>query len=233
MTSELSTKNDSKGNAYEKGKNSVNKERMQVLSQLNRTLRKRVFAHHPDCDQYDRHVFKFAGWVLCVGDAGVYSAILLSLLWYMFGPGKNWQFGHLTLFSFGILFFIPAVIQLFWKSKRKTIKFMMRFSLGISIYYLLRFTFSFSSIFWKLFYLVIFVTGTVFYTINNSKKHLYECASCPYGELYPTCLRRNMGLLIIDGLEMIQNVSPSITNIIALKNQRIDDFERLKTELYP
>ncbi len=213
-----------------KDKSPNGEERLKILSNVNRYLRKRMFAHHPDCDQYDRHTFNIRGFIVCVGDAGVYSAILLILLWHRYGPGKNWHISSLTLFGLGMLFFIPAIIQLFWKSRRKLIKFFMRFSLGISIFYLLSFTFSFSSYYWVLFYLMIFITGTLVYSLNNSKKHHYECKNCPYGEIYASCLRRNMGLLKIEGIEKIQDISPSITNIISIRNQRKDEFEQLKIE---
>ena len=137
-------------------------------------VRKKRLGHHPDCDRFDNHVFKVYGWVLCVGDTGVYSAILFSFLWHVFISDVFWNIDSLSLFGLGMLFFTPAIIQLFWKSKQKAIKFLMRFSLGISIYYLLLFVFSFSELYWRLLYLGIFIVGVIIYNQNNSKKHFYE-----------------------------------------------------------
>jgi hypothetical protein len=228
MTSEtLKEENSPKLNSE---KHFFKEERVRVLSNVNSYLRKRLFAHHPDCDRYDHHVFKVFGWVLCVGDTGVYSAILASVLWYLFISDTFWNLDSLSLFGLGMLFFTPAIIQLFWKSERKSIKFLMRFSLGISIFYLLLFIFSFSELYWKLFYLGIFIIGVFLYNQNNSKKHFYECSICPYGEVYNTCLRRQMGLLRIDGIEKIQDISSTIGNILTIKTLRLDDFEKLNLE---
>jgi len=195
-------------------------EQFRVLKKLQRYLNRRLFAHHPDCDQYDHHIFKIGEWAICVGDAGVYSAISILAIFNFFNLSLFFEYSQLTLLILGLLFFTPAIVQLQWKSREKKIKFMMRFFLGISIYYLLLFTFRTQSLQWKIANLVIFVGTALLYSSSNSKKHLIECHNCVYGENYHTCSIRFQKVLSIEGIEKIRNISKDVDRMLLIQEMK-------------
>ena len=193
--------------------------KLQVMRDVNSITRKRIFAHHPDCDQYNHHIFKLGEWAFCVGDTGMYSALLMSLI-------INERFSYLSsfpsgmLFLLGTVFFIPAIIQLRWKSRKKLVKFAMRVSLGVSAFYYIIFCFSKANWLFRIGMLAIFATGVITYNYLHKPNSLPECRNCVYGENYHSCLIKVAKILDVKNIELIRTDFPEIDYFLKVKEQR-------------
>ncbi len=192
-----------------------------------------MFAHHPNCDLYDHHVFKLGSYRFCVGCTGVYSAIIISfiidiILFFKFLDG-------FTRVFIGIVFFIPGMIQLYWKSTNSRIKFIMRYSLGISAYLILSgvmlidrisavsamfldklqlLDFTVGNIELIRFILILgFIAVIIIYNRIQASKRLLECYSCD--QEYITCKTRYKKVLEIDEIvTLLDELPDDIANVI-------------------
>ncbi len=200
-------------------------EKIKVMKKFNDAVNKRIFAHHPACDIYDHHVISIGKWVFCIGCLGVYPTIAVLSILAFIGIGYR-AIPAYSNFWIGLLFFIPAVIQLFWKTRNRLIKYLMRVSLGIATYYLLVFIFYFPILFGKVIYSIIFIAGFYYYSRKQGKTQLKDCDTCKYGESYDSCLRKFEYILEIDNLELIADVSPKIEYFVNLK--KLSDTENIR-----
>jgi hypothetical protein len=160
--------------------NNKDENKLDILKKLNKTIRTQIFSHHPNCELYNQHVFTFGEWRFCVGCTALYSTIvLLAIIDFIFRFSIN--FTPAELFIIGIILFIPALIQLKWKSSKKLIKFLSRVSLGISTYFLLIWIFFAINFFFKTMNGLIFLTVLIIYSKQQGKKQLKECYPCKIG----------------------------------------------------
>ncbi len=184
-----------------------------------------IFSHHPDCDLYDHHVFRIGRWRFCVGCSGLYSAFVLTMLTDFF----VYRFTLDERAIIGFLMFVPALVQLKWKSRTKWIKFLMRASLGVTAYLLLSLTVLLPVWWQKLGMGLLYGITVSGYSRVQGGKQLLECEACVYGESYPTCSRRFSKVLSIDGIEMIHGiVTGDLRRVIELKVIR--DFQEARNQ---
>lgn len=174
-----------------------------------------IFAHHPNCDLYDHHVYRIGLVRFCVGCTGLYSAFLISFILDLV-----FKFS-LTLtprFMLGFLLFIPAIVQLNQKSMRRYLKFLMRYSLGTSAYLLLSASLFVDGLYWKILLLSIFISAALIYSRKQGVKQLIECVDCKIGQDYHTCNVKFSDILEINNLDLIFDIlSKDILNVIENK----------------
>ena len=175
---------------------------------------KQVFAHHPNCDLYDHHVYRLGSLRLCVGCTGFYTSFVVSLLLDII---MNFNLPINLRFILGYLFFIPAIIQLVIKHKSRSSRFIMRFSLGSSAYLLISAAFIVEGIYWKILNFAIFITVAFIYSRKQGLKQLIECVDCKYAEEYHSCKIKFEDIMKIDGLELIFDLlSDDIMNVLEI-----------------
>ena len=153
----------------------------------------------------------------------MYLAIFLSL--FVDVSIFEWQtsLGMWTRLLLGIVFFIPAVIQLQWKSQRKLIKFAMRFSLGISIWFLFSTILYGNSLLLRLVFSCFLILGAYIYATLQASKQLLQCDQCRFNQKYDSCLIKFQDLLSIDNLELVEHEHPVIQQVLDLKRRANHD----------
>lgn len=181
----------------------TNPNQLKILNDINKHTIKQIFAHHPNCDLYNNHVFQLSDWRFCIGCTGLYSGLIFAFILEMFHV-NNFP-SNIFRFGIGILFFLPAVVQLYYKSKIKIIKLLMRFSLGISSFYLATFALYEKVMILKIIYILIFILSVYIYSKLQAKKQLIECIDCKYGEEYSTCKIRYDYILKIQDIESVKD----------------------------
>lgn len=190
-------------------------QRSRVLSEFNRIMFRHIFAHHPNCDLYYHHVYRIGSVRFCVGCTGLYSAFFISFLLdlvFKFSWALNLRF------ILGFLLFIPAINQLFRKSRKRYLKFIMRYSLGTSAYVLVSASLLVEGLYWKLALLTVFILATLFYSRKQGARQLIECEDCKYDQDYKNCNVRFADIKEINDLNLIFDVlSEDILNVIENK----------------
>ena len=178
-------------------------QRSRVLSEFNRIMFRNIFSHHPNCDLYDHHVYRIGSVRFCVGCTGLYSAFFISFLLdlvFKFSWALNLRF------IIGFLLFIPAIIQLFRKSRKRFLKFIMRYSLGTSTYFLVSSSLLVDGLHWKLVLLTVFILAALFYSRKQGVRQLIECEDCKYDRDYKSCKVRFADIMEINDLNLIYDV---------------------------
>ncbi len=88
------------------------------------------FSHHPLCNNYRQEVLKIGSWYICRGCFCVYSSTLVSLLITIFiNPFNTFSFGEVFLLV--LIVSSPTWIGLFFNFRNRTIKDLLRISLGL------------------------------------------------------------------------------------------------------
>jgi len=194
------------------------------LRQINSVMIRSIFAHHPNCSQYDHHVLHLGKWRFCLGCTGMYSAILLGFVVDLLVFQWRSLLGMWSRLALGLVFFVPALIQLRWKSSHKSIKFAMRFSLGISIWFLLSTIIYATTFVYQLIFILLFMLGVYLYATSQASKQLLQCEQCRYNQEYDSCLIKFQDLLSIDNLELVEQEHSVIQQVLDLKRRaRHDD----------
>lgn len=89
-------------------------------------------SHHPECDDFDDHVFKIGKIRLCQGCTAMYSGliILILLVWnhILILPQD-----FLISFIIGSLLFFPTIVQLKFGFKNRSYRIISRWLIGFSI----------------------------------------------------------------------------------------------------
>jgi hypothetical protein len=150
----------------------------------------------------------------------MYSGIGLTALLDIFLLKDLFSITSWISFGIGLLLFLPALAQLFLKTENRGPRFAFRFSLGISIYYLVKFIITVRPLWIQIPSAIIFLIGIWYYSGYQGSRQLRECTDCRLGEEYETCLTKYQALIPVENLEIIESNIPQVREFLELKTKR-------------
>ena len=149
-------------------------------------------SHHPNCDQFEDHVFHIGRLKLCQGCVCQYSGFFSILIFWAISTfiwKIYWTFDFIEALIIALALFTPTFLQTIGLFKQRKLKIIARYLLGVGAF------FGFYSIFSLPGVLILFVpTGLVIYCMiygmvtvwRNYRMADEECAHCT--QKLPHCM---------------------------------------------
>ncbi|MFW9997481.1 MAG: hypothetical protein ACFFD4_35905 [Candidatus Odinarchaeota archaeon] len=148
-----------------------------------------VIAHHPLCNHYGDHVYSIRGRKICRGCTCQYSGIVSGLVITLVGNYYSWWL-TVTDFILGLILYAmiaPTVFFSLFNIKYHWIKDISRFMLGIAITWsFILFILTTSNLI-RLWILINFLPGTVFFCYLRDKRNSEICMKCEEYSTKPYC----------------------------------------------
>ncbi len=131
-------------------------------------------AHHPISAECRNHVFKIGPLYLCVGCTSVITGfIVMTIIQFSYlEPFRLYPLIPAIITSAGVFM---ALLQLFTKPKKKLLKVIMRFSLGLGMGTFILLIVLVPNWYLKMCLLILYAIGTVLYNSVRSYSHMDDC----------------------------------------------------------
>ncbi|TFG28861.1 MAG: hypothetical protein EU532_04305 [Promethearchaeota archaeon] len=146
-----------------------------------------LLSDHPNCENFDDHVYHIGKYKLCIGCFTFYPVILLTIIFSLLFI--DFTFYNLAfMFFISFAFFSPIILNILGLTKYKFLKVFSKISTGIGVgLYLV------SIIFFPVFFIfkilaIIPIGGFIFIISYIRMTHiLKECEQCEYKGDWDSC----------------------------------------------
>ncbi|MFX0073572.1 MAG: hypothetical protein ACFFAO_21045 [Candidatus Hermodarchaeota archaeon] len=162
----------------------------QKISRLNlyfSDLKPILLSHHPNCENFDKHVYHLGKYRLCIGCFTFYPMILITIIFTLLFIELNWYTSFL-LYFISFIFFSPIILNILGLTKYKVLKIFSKVSTGIGVgLYIV------SVLFLPVFFIfkilaLIPINGFIGIISYIRTKHIVkECQLCKYKGDWNTC----------------------------------------------
>jgi len=147
-----------------------------------------LISHHPECDKFKNHTLKIGSLNFCIGCFIGYPTAIIGILVFYFFRIYN-LFDSITLLLLGLAFLSFFFLSPLKLTKRKEIKILQKFFLGLGSVFLFWWIWTLTSDIFLNLLLFSVIFGAIIIILNgyHAYSFLKTCSTCKYKTDWHNC----------------------------------------------